>query len=123
MENLVINRTANTLEVVFDINKKTLSFAGNSLPENPAEFYGNIDDYINNYTQKHQIQILNIVCDITYMNSSSNKRLFQLLKKCIAIFNKVNITWIYETNDDDMKEQGEDFQYTLGVDFDFQMKQ
>ena len=57
------------------------------------------------------------------MNSSSNKRLFQLLKKCLTIFDRVNITWIYETNDDDMKEQGEDFQYTLGVDFDFQMKQ
>jgi hypothetical protein len=123
MKNLVINKTTNTLEVIFDINKKTLLLAGNSLPENPTEFYGIIDDYINNYTQNYQTHSLDIICDITYMNSSSNKRIFQLLKKCIAIFDKTNITWIYETNDDDMKEQGEDFEYSLGVDFNFQMKQ
>lgn len=123
MENLVINKTSNTLEVIFDINDKTITLNGNSLPENPAEFYGIIEDYINNYAQKYQTKILNIICEITYMNSSSNKRLFQLLKKCIAMFDKVNITWVYEMNDDDMKEQGEDFQYSLGVDFDFQIKQ
>lgn len=123
MENLFIEKTVSTLEVIFDINTKILSLKGNSLPENPTEFFDFIDNYINNYLNKYQTEILNIICDITYMNSSSTKKLFSLFKKCVIAFNKVNIIWIYEIDDDDMKEQGQDFQYSLGVDFIFQIKQ
>ena len=123
MENLLITSTTSTLEVIFDINAKIFSLKGNSLPENPTEFFDFIDNYINNYLNKYQTEILNIICDITYMNSSSNKRLFLLLKKCITAFNKVNVIWIYDVDDDDMKEQGQDFQYSLGVNFKFQIKQ
>lgn len=123
MENLLITSTTSTLEVIFDINAKIFSLKGNSLPENPSEFFGIIDDYIDKYKEYYQTENLNIICDITYMNSSSNKRLLLLLKKCILTFIKVNIIWIYEIDDDDMKEQGQDFQYSLGVDFIFQIKQ
>jgi hypothetical protein len=122
MKNLIIDRTASTPEVIFDVDKKTLSLKGNSLPENPTEFYMIIDDYINEYLI-HQSNKLFIICDITYMNSSSNKRIFQLIKKCVAMFNVVNITWIYDVNDDDMREQGEDFEHSLGIKFNFQSKQ
>ena len=123
MKNLIINGTASTLEIIFNIDKKTLLLKGNSLPENPTEFYMMVDDYINEYLIQHQNNKLTIICDITYMNSSSNKRIFQLLKKCVSMFTTVNIIWIYDDNDDDMKEQGQDFEHSLGINFDFQAKQ
>ena len=39
------------------------------------------------------------------------------------MFTTVNIIWIYDDNDDDMKEQGQDFEHSLGINFDFQAKQ
>ena len=122
MENLIINKTINTPEVFFDIDKKTLSLCGNSLPENPADFYMVIDDYINIYSQQYHYDKLNIILDITYMNTSSGKRIFSLIKKCVEKFNIINITWIYDSNDEDMYEQGKDFEHTLGINFDFQIK-
>lgn len=123
MENLIINKTTNTPSVIFDIEEKTLSLCGNSLPENPTEFYMIIDDYVNSYSQQYQNEKLNIILDITYMNTSSSKRIFSFVKKCVERFKVVNVTWLFDSNDDDMYEQGKEFEHTLGINFDFQIKQ
>lgn len=126
MENLILNSTINTPEIILDINMKNLSISGNILPENPLDFFMILDNYIDIYiqnNQNNQNNDLTIIFDITYMNSSSSKRLYQFIKKCIEIFKNLNIKWIYELNDDDGKEYGLNFESTLGFKFDFQIKQ
>ena len=123
MENLILNGTINTPEIILDINMKNLSISGNILPENPLDFFNILDNYIDIYIQNNQNNDLTIIFDITYMNSSSSKRLYQFIKKCIEIFKNLNIKWIYEINDDDGKEYGLNFESALGFKFDFQIKQ
>ena len=123
MENLILNGTINTPEIILDINMKNLSISGNILPENPLDFFNILDNYIHIYIQNNQNNDLTIIFDITYMNSSSSKRLYQFIKKCIEIFKNLNIKWIYEINDDDGKEYGLNFESALGFKFDFQIKQ
>ena len=57
------------------------------------------------------------------MNTASGKRIFNLIKKCVDKFKTLNVIWMYDNNDDDMYEQGKDFEHGLGIDFEFQIKQ
>lgn len=117
MDNLIIKGTLNTPSINIDVEKKTFDISGVSLPENPYEFYGQIIDYIETYSQNE----ITITCDLLYSNSSSTKSILILLRKCVKLINNVNIIWIYDV-DDDIKELGEDIQHLIGTDFEFRIR-
>lgn len=122
MNNLIIGKTNNTPAVVFDIAKKELMFSGKSLPENAIDFYNVIEDYLKEYIRSFNDK-LTIICDLEYINSASNKKLFQIFKNTINGVNEIKIIWMYDSDDDDMKEQGEDFEHALGIKFEFISKE
>lgn len=45
-----------------------------------------------------------------------------MLKKCIQSIKNVKIIWIYDIDDDDIKDLGEDIQQSIGAEFEFRIR-
>lgn len=119
MNNLVLAKTKNTLEVNFNFNTGTLELAGSSYPENAAEFFRPLIDWIQRYFLEVTKKIvLNIKID--YLNSSSIKYLSDIIDK-LENYHKsggeVEINWYYKEDDEDMLEMGKDVKEDVGFTF------
>jgi hypothetical protein len=81
---------------------------GRSIPENPADFYRPVQEWINEYvvnnTRKSKIEF-----GFEYINTSSIKWIFAILRKLSEIKEigeNADVTWYYEHGDEDMCELG-----------------
>jgi hypothetical protein len=120
MSDLFIENGNSTPAVFFNVNNGILTFAGKSLPENATGFYKPIEEALDVFIIEHSNKLLLITCEFEYINTSSSKALFNILKKAIAgLGNNVSIIWGYEEDDEDMKEQGETFSEAIGVEFEY----
>lgn len=123
MSVLSIESTKETPTIHFDAQRGEFMIKGNSLPENAAMFYKPVYDWVTNYIQDND-KGFELIVDFNYLNSSSVKFVF-------AIFIKINeahkskiensgykITWKYKTQDELMKQKGEEFKSFLEVPFE-----
>ena len=81
---------------------------GRSIPENPGEFYRPVYEWISNYTSINGSRTT-IELGFEYINTSSTKWIYNIIKKIAAIENlksNVRIIWYYDKGDDDMCELG-----------------
>jgi len=122
MENLYINATNNTPAVFFNIKRGILTITGKSFPENSLMFFDNIDKALDEFIKNHSDVDLTITCEFEYINSSSNKALFNILQKVAKSLTNILVVWKYEEDDEDMKEQGEFFETSLKPKIHFQYK-
>lgn len=122
MKSFKIYGTPNTPEIIFDVIKKELSFNGMSLPEYGGEFYDNVESHLPDFF-KEVGNNLTVIFNISYMNTTSNKRIYHIFKTCIKTIPNVKFIWKYSEDDDDMKEQGEIFEHGLGISFEYQAQQ
>jgi hypothetical protein len=79
-----------------------------SIPENPTEFYRPVYDWIASFV-KDNTQKVKIDLGFEYINTSSTKWIFTILKEFNEMKNLseyANVTWYYERGDDDMSELG-----------------
>lgn len=123
MEKYLIEATANTPTIKFDLKKGELNISGRSIPENSLEFYNPLfealDKYLSDPTPKNAT-ILNI--QLEYYNSSSSACLLSVFKK-LEKFHKdsklpsVTINWIYEENDEDILAAGKNFEGLVDLPF------
>ena len=126
-ENMIINESRNTPEVILDTDKKYFSLRGVSYPENAQKFYEPIFDMAKKYLEKKQIKNeITMEVDFDYFNTSTARMLYQIFR----LFNNaaegedlgVNIVWLYESDDMDMIESGKDFDLMFD-NIDFQLKE
>lgn len=129
MENLVIHATEYTPHIVFDAEKNLLEIKGYSYPENAMAFFAPMFEWLHGYFSclKSQADIL-LNIEIIYFNSSSSKvllDLFDLLnEQAIDRGVQSTVNWIYEEEDEDMLEFGQEFQEDFpSLNFHFVKKQ
>lgn len=118
MKNLFIKGTSRTPEIDFNVNGQ-LTITGNSYPEDVITFYEPVLDWLDEYLylMNHTIQ-LNVA--LNYINTMSTKAILNLITKINSSSkNTVNVSWIYEIDDQDMQEMGEDLQNITQLKFDF----
>ncbi len=115
MENLVVQATEYTPYIAFDAESNLLEIKGYSYPENAMAFYAPMFEWLHGYFLHLQSQadiLLNI--EIVYFNSSSSKvllDLFDLLnEQTLDKGIQSTVNWIYEEEDEDMLEFGQEFQ-------------
>lgn len=114
MENLKIEATKYTPEISFDCENHLLEISGESYPENIAEFYAPIFSWMEEYFDQlddNQPVIINM--ELIYFNSSSSKillDLFEVLEEATGKGKNITVNWIYEEEDEDTLEFGEEFQ-------------
>jgi hypothetical protein len=107
-----LKETATTPNINFDPVSGTLKIEGRSIPENVIDFYHPvlrwIDDYSKNPNDQTEIHL-----KFEYFNTSSSKRIFDIMKKlekiAIDTNQKVIINWYYEEDDEDIYFAGNDY--------------
>lgn len=111
MDKLLIMATDESPQVLFDPGRGILDLAGKSLPEDINEFYTPLEDAVKNYMKMPQNETI-INFDLVYLNSSSTKRILEIITYFESIHKKgykVTLNWYYNQYDEDMMEEGEEF--------------
>jgi hypothetical protein len=120
MENLFIEGTLRTPNILLEADNGKLEFSGRSIPENSIDFYRPVVDWVESYLE-HPNERTTIIIKLEYFNTSSSKSLFEIFKKFEGIFKSgknVLVRWFYDQEDEDMQESGEDFRDILKIPFE-----
>jgi len=122
MERIKIQASKETPFALFDGNKGVLKIQGRSTLEDPRNFYNEIIDGIDEY-KKNPKEVLEVTIDLEYFNTPSALMILHLFRKLKKAVNFKTI-WVYEKDDEDMQQAGEDFEDLLKtVPFEFKEKE
>lgn len=116
MESLVIVRTETTPEIGFDASTGILELRGESYPENTAEFYAPVFEWLKAYLSADNSHPVTVNIEILYFNSSSSKalmNLFDLLNAAVEDGKNITVNWIYDADNESALEYGEEFKEDL----------
>ena len=108
MEKLFIKETKQSPLVSLDPSGK-LELKGSSFLDNAHEFYTPLIEWVKAFAK--QPKEINASFELNYINTSSQRMLFDFLKELNAIHKtgqKVHINWLYEEMDYDLRDVGED---------------
>ncbi|MCC6370650.1 MAG: DUF1987 domain-containing protein [Bacteroidia bacterium] len=120
MEDLFIKMTQQTPEVLFKTSGE-LSIKGVSIPENTHAFYSAAIEWLREFeTILPKDVTLNL--DFEYLNTASNRSVIEIIKEAARYKQKrINlvVNWLYEADDDDAKELGEDIEFCVDLKFNY----
>jgi hypothetical protein len=126
MNSLKIEATTFTPEINFDIENNTLSFLKVSKPANAITFYKPVLDFVDNFEKtkvKSKIaKELVIDFKFDYFNTATAKVIYELLNKFSKIKQQgvdVIINWYYDSDDEDLLEEGQIMAEALDLAFNF----
>ena len=116
MDNLYIEATKYTPEIFFDFQNCVLSIKGESYPENTAEFYAPVFDWLNSFFELNSEKRITFNMEVVYFNSSTSKVFMDLFDKLEDLFQNgkdIIVNWIYLKEDDNILGYGEEFKEDL----------
>lgn len=112
--------TPKTPYLLLDPKTKTIIIKGRSIPENSVQFYTPVFNALNNWIAEKTKDKITVSVQLEYFNTSSSKCVLDIFKKLQELHKlgaQVDITWIYEKDDEDMMEAGQDYQTIVGIPF------
>ncbi len=121
MDNLSVFGTEDSPRIYFDAENGLLEITGRSLPENVNVFYQPVLEWVLQYVKNPQAKT-KIDFKLEYLNSASSKKILELLvilKQLLAMGNELEINWYYKYGDEDMYEEGQDFEIMTKMEFNF----
>ena len=120
MENINLEEQEATPRVMLDASAGTLHFSGKSFSDNIHTFYDPILDWIEEYC-KNPAENTVVEFDFEYFNTSTSKIILQILKKLDLFYGKngnISIKWMFEEDDEDMEESGEEYSLSSPIPFE-----
>ena len=106
--------------VHLDKENSIFKIEGKSIPEDSSEFYGQVIEWIKEYSNDPNEETV-FILKLDYYNSSSARDIANIIK-CFDEIHKnghnVHIKWLYNPDDEVMKENGEDFSILFKVPID-----
>ena len=123
MNDLVIQASERTPNIIFNISENILIIKGRSLPEDVFEFFQPVLDWLDSYFQQVEDQV-QFTFSLEYFNTASAKIIVDILKKIKnAQQNNVdiNVLWYYAEYDEDMEEVARKLSEIIGVDMDIRI--
>lgn len=118
MTNINLEGTEDTPKIILDATNNIYEISGRSLPEDCAQFYKPILDWLDTLELSGK---MSFVFKLDYFNTASSKLILDILNRLEKIKNKgkdVIVTWYYSEDDEDMQEAGEEFSELVEVPFD-----
>lgn len=112
MDNLEINRTQSSPQVMAEVASGKLHMAGDSYPENSFEFFLPIISWVNNYLDGLEKSPLTLELHLLYLNTSSVKAMmdiFDLLEEAHSDGKAVAVNWYYDAENERIAELAEEF--------------
>jgi hypothetical protein len=129
MEKLIIEATGNSPRIVLDPEGKNFEFSGESRPENVRKFYLPILEWLETYTKEQEklndgerTSELECQFNFEYFNSTSAKYILDIFKSLNAISSLgigLDIKWLYEEDDEDMLEVGQEMSRMSKLSFEY----
>ncbi|QTA86078.1 DUF1987 domain-containing protein [Desulfonema magnum] len=116
MDQLRIEATKRTPDIFFDCQNNLLEIRGRSYPADISEYYTPVFSWLEEYLEQLDDKKCTVNIDLTYFNSSSSKTLldfFTMLEEAVRKGKSISVNWIYDAEDEDNLEYGEDFQEDL----------
>ncbi|MCS7004298.1 MAG: DUF1987 domain-containing protein [Cytophagales bacterium] len=117
MNVLSLEGTEDTPRIILDKANNIFEISGRSLPEDSAEFFQPVLDWLDEY-QKQANPETNFVFKLEYFNTASSKLILDILSKLEDI-KGCSVTWYFHEDDEDMEEAGEEFSELVDVPFTF----
>jgi hypothetical protein len=129
MEKLIIEPTANSPRIVLDPESRNFEFSGESRPENVRKFYLPVLEWLETYTTAQEAlhddeRTFGLQCQFNfeYFNSTSAKYILDIFKSLNAINAlgiELDIKWLYEEDDEDMLEVGQEMSRMSKLSFEY----
>jgi hypothetical protein len=127
MEKLIIEPTFNSPSVILDPESNKFEFSGESRPENVRKFYLPILEWLDKFAEEqksssNRLSSLQIQFDFEYFNSTSAKYILDIFK-ALNVLNdmgiKILVRWLYEEDDEDMLEVGQEMSRMSKLEFEY----
>ena len=129
MEKLILEPTPNSPRIVLDPENRSFEFSGESRPENVRKFYLPILEWLEAYTAEQEKlsddeRTFGLLCQFNfeYFNSTSAKYILDIFKSLNAINAlgiELEIKWLYEEDDEDMLEVGQEMSRMSRLSFEY----
>ena len=122
MDVIILKETYDTPKVILDKDNGVFEISGRSYPEDTAEFYIPILDWIAKYVADAN-KSTKFVFKMDYFNSSSYKPFLDILvklSKLNAAGGNAQIMWFYKEGDWNVKEAGEEFSEIVDIPFTYE---
>lgn len=128
MKALDIQSTSHSPQISFDPGSKKFEIKGESRPENASNFYKPILEWVKDIEtafENNEIQVdgpLEFDFCFDYFNSTSAKFILDFCKKLGQVHSKgleMKVRWIYEEDDEDMLEVGEEMARMAKMPFEY----
>lgn len=120
MENLTIQPGIKTPSVNFVYENGLLELKGKSIPENSVEFFRPVYEWLDQYVLQPK-EKTQIIVQLEYFNTSSSKCLLDIFRKLEPLHKSekslVSVSWLYEEDDEDMMEAGDDYKTIVKLPF------
>lgn len=115
MNDYKIESTVKTPEILGTYDPGTISIKGKCIPEDAREFFSPFRNWLMEFTDAAN-SVINVEVDLEYFNTSTSNILLDVFKHLSRVNESkdVRITWIYEEDDLDMQEVGEDYKLMVG---------
>ncbi|MCI0751050.1 MAG: DUF1987 domain-containing protein [Flammeovirgaceae bacterium] len=117
MEILKLEGTEDTPKIMLDAKNGIFEISGRSLPEDSAEFYRPVLEWIGNYA-KSANPATEFVFKLEYFNTASSKLILDVLS-ALEDIKGMKIMWYYHEDDEDMEEAGQEFSELVEIPFEF----
>ena len=117
MEILNLKGTEDTPTILLDKKNGILEISGRSLPEDSAEFYKPVIEWINNYAADAN-PTTEFAFKLEYFNTASSKLILDELSALEEI-KGMKVTWYFHDDDEDMEEAGQEFSELVEIPFEF----
>ena len=117
MEILNLEGTEDTPKIILDKGNGIFEISGRSLPEDSAEFYQPVLDWIDEYASDPN-GTSEFVFKLEYFNTASSKLILDVLS-ALEDIDGMKIVWYFHEDDEDMEEAGEEFSELVEIPFEF----
>jgi hypothetical protein len=117
MEIINLEGAEDTPKILLDKGNGIFEISGRSLPEDSAEFYQPVLDWISEYGNEPLPETI-FTFKLEYFNTASSKLILDILTSLEDI-DGVKIHWYFYEDDEDMEEAGEEFSELVDLDFEF----
>ena len=112
--------TEDTPTIILDASANKIEFSGRSMPENVADFYSPVLNWIEEYGKQPNQETV-VVFKLDYFNTASSKIIMDIMMKFEEIHSAghaVKINWYYQADDEDMLEAGEGYADIVEIPFE-----
>jgi hypothetical protein len=117
MEILNLEGSEDTPKIMLDKKNGIFEISGRSLPEDSAEFYRPVLEWIEKYAAEANPST-EFVFKLEYFNTASSKLILDVLS-ALEDIKGMKISWYFHEDDEDMEEAGEEFSELVEIPFEF----